>query len=86
MTDMTKPQPEQVAKKETAKNVIETEFEIKLPGMSTPVGMVFVGAILAFFSSGRNSLPELYVGGGLVALGGLLEFIDRRRKLPKINR
>lgn len=92
MTDMSKITSEDIeqaeenlktappVKQDTAKEVLLKEFgfEIKLPSMGTPFYMVTGGLIVMIIAGGENAFAELIVGGSLSALGGLLEFVDRR--------
>lgn len=73
MADMSKSTSENT-KKDTTK---EFEFEVVLPRMTTPLWLVTVGAISVLFADGRIAYVELFVGCGLMAVGCLVEFLDR---------
>lgn len=90
MTDMSKITPEHIeqaaenlkakspVKQDSAKEVLKSDFEleISLPSMTTPYWMVWAGLLVAII--GRDSVVALGIGGGIVALAGLIEFVDRR--------
>jgi hypothetical protein len=101
MADMSKITPEHIeqaeenlkatppVKQDGVKDVLKNdfEFEINFPSMTTPFWVVVMGGFLLLTAGGKDSTTELIVGGSLVALGGLLEFVDRRwRKGLKIPR
>ena len=99
MTDMSKVTPEHIeqavenlkakpqVKQDSTKQVLQSDFdlEISLPSMTTPHWMVWAGLVVVIVS--KSSVLGLAVGGGVMALAGLIEFVDRRwPKGRKIHR